>query len=397
MTKMENIVDNLDDKMMLNLNKIRLVGDDFVADPAEVKECVMKPGAMTDLVVCNKKGISSFCSCIVAEDKDSMPFELGNRIKDAICGDVYTGFKLEPVGNSSEQNTYKRGDMVVIKVMSLHKINLMKRKEYCAEDAFREISILQMFEEGKHKNVCEQIECIRDERYIYSIMRHYGEELFNYAGKLSEDNCRNYFRQIINGVESMQKLNICHRDLSLENILVSRDGVCTIIDFGMSLIFPTAKESTLRTVYNKLVNHQGACIEDDVGDEDKVILMPPQGTCGKLNYIAPEILRNDEPFNGAMVDNWSLGVILFMLLTGRPPFHRASMLDKWYRMIQKNKLTDMLSIWKVNGLSDNSIDLLQSLLKGSNHKMRMNTSEILLHPWFKTALTATADKDTLCG
>jgi serine/threonine protein kinase len=389
----DTIVETLDD-MDSNFKNIRLMDDHLVADPIDPRECEIKDGVATDLLICNgEDDVTSCCPCIKANENGSVPFEIGKRFKEAIFGDIYTGFKLELTQNSSQQNIYKRGEMVVIKVISIYKIDQFKRRsKRCVEDPYKEVALLQMFK-GKSKNVSDQIECIRDENYIYSIMKHYGEELFNYAGKLSEVKCQNYFRQIINGVRIMQTMNVCHRDLTLENVLVSPDGVCTIIDFGMSLIYPTAKESFIKAMYNKLTTKtEYACTEeDDVGDEEQIILMPPQGTCGKKNYIAPEILSNDQPFNGAMVDNWSLGVILFMLLTGRPPFHKASMLDKWYRMIQNNKLREMLSVWKVEGISDTSIDLLQILLKGSNHKLRMKADDILLHPWFQSIPSDASD------
>lgn len=361
-----------------SFKNIRLVGQQLVAEPVELKECVIKTGSVKDLYVCHddKDSSSTQRMCIIANEAGSMPYEVDKRIKEAICGDVYTGFQLQAFDN----NKYKRKEMIVIKIISLHKIEQLRQKCKMQEDPIKEISILQKFDSSS-KNVCDQIDCIRDDKFIYSIMRHYGDELFNYAGKLSEEETRDYFRQIINGVITLQKSDVCHRDLSLENILISPDGVCTIIDFGMSLVYPTAKESVVNTLCNKFSNRSVICTKDILNDDKKVILMPPQGTCGKKNYIAPEILANLDPFNGAMVDNWALGVILFMLLTGRPPFHRASMMDKWYRMIQQEKLREMLALWKVEGLSDGAVDLLQKLLKGANPSSRMTTDELLMHPW----------------
>jgi serine/threonine protein kinase len=383
----EQIINN----MTSSLKNVRLVGQDLVVEPVQPKECVMKTGSVMDLFVWDDENATAQCMCIVADAPGSMPYQIDKRIKDAICGDVYTGFQIQ----SADNNTFKRKDMVVIKVISLQKLANLKQHSKLQEDPIKEISILQMIDENSD-NVCDQLDCIRDDKYIYSIMRHYGDELFNYAGKISEDECRDYFRQIVNGVNTLQKLDICHRDLSLENILLSSDGECTIIDFGMSLIYPTAKASTITTIIQNLSNQEASCSSTKaivVSDEKQVILMPPQGTCGKKNYIAPEILTNLEAFNGAMVDNWALGVILFMLLTGRPPFHRASMLDKWYRMIQQERLREMLSLWKVEGLSDVSVDLLQKLLKESNPRARMATDDILQHPWL-LPVPSIADDDS---
>jgi serine/threonine protein kinase len=77
--------------------------------------------------------------------------------------------------------------------------------------------------------------------------------------------------------------------LSLENILLSSDGVCTIIDFGMALLYPTAKPSSFHTIFQSLLSHPEPHFQSYANDEVHVVLLSPQGTCGKKNYIAPEI------------------------------------------------------------------------------------------------------------
>jgi serine/threonine protein kinase len=377
----------MDDDDVLAMKNFRVVGSHLVSEPIAPKECIMKTGRKKDCyIVDNNDGTVAQFKCIQADEDASVPFEIGKRIKDAICGDVYTGFKLQV----SDDSCYKRNEMVVIKVISLQKLDQLKRKGNIQEDPIKEISILQLFNDNSN-HVCSQMDCIRDDKYIYSIMRHYGDELFNYAGKITEEECRTYFRQIIEGVKELQRFNVCHRDLSLENILLSSDGVCTIIDFGMALLYPTAKPSSLHTIFQSLSSHPKPHFQSYANDEEHVVLLSPQGTCGKKNYIAPEILSNLHPFNGAMVDNWSLGVILFMLLTGRPPFQQASSLNKWYRMIQQGKIRDTLNIFKIDHLSDDSVDLLQKLLTGSNCHSRMAASDILLHPWLSLSPTNADD------
>jgi len=380
-----SLTPNLEIKMLSStLKGIRYVGGQLVADPVQVKEPEMKAGGTKDFqITSNDKELNfSRRMCVVADTAGSIPYEIDKKIKDAICGDVYIGFQLELI----ENDKFKRNDLVVIKIINMQKVAQLKRQGKLQEDPMKEIAILQMFQ-ATTNNVCTQVDCIRDDKYIYSIMRHYGEELFNCAGKLSEDECRHYFRQIVHGVEYLQSFNVCHRDLSLENILISTSGECTIIDFGMALIYPTDKASTLHSTLQVLSSNDPSQskVYDENSDENKIVLMTAQGACGKRNYIAPEILANYESFNGAMVDNWALGVILFMLLTGRPPFHKASQLDRWYRMCNQGQLREMLKLWKVENLSESSIDLLQKLLKGHNHVTRQSASDILNDPWLASA------------
>jgi serine/threonine protein kinase len=372
------------------LSNARLIGRQVVMEPIQPKDAVMKKGGVRDLLVHNEeRDMTTRCMCVIAEENEASPYELHKRIKEAICGDVYTGFRLTEMQNNDNDNIkYMREELVVIKVISMKKVQNIKAHGKLQEDPLREIAILQMFEDD-YQNVCCPIDCIRDEKYIYLIMNHHGDEIFNRAGKMSEKECRSCFHQIINGVQTMQRYNVCHRDLSLENILISDDGKCTIIDFGMSLLYPTVRESDYQVTHAKLLSQDSSTSvdggKDDVDDKMRVVLMPPQGTCGKKNYIAPEVLTNLDPFNGAMVDNWALGVILFMLLTGRPPFHKASPLDKWYRMIQQGKLREMLTIWQIDNLSEQAITLLQKLLRGNNHNFRMTTDDILNDSWLCVA------------
>ena len=93
------------------------------------------------------------------------------------------------------------------------------------------------------------------------------------------------------GLEYCHIHNICHRDLKPENILLDKDGTIKISDFGLSNLSWKFKEgpNLLHT------------------------------TCGTINYIAPEVIKN-ESYDGQKADIWSCGVILFYLLTGELPF-----------------------------------------------------------------------------
>lgn len=80
---------------------------------------------------------------------------------------------------------------------------------------------------------------------------------------------------------------LSHRDLSLENLLLLDNGGLGIIDFGMALQVPRDREG-------------------------RPGLLSPQGSCGKANYMSPEILLNERAFDGFKVDIWACGIILFM-------------------------------------------------------------------------------------
>eukprot|EP00639_Heterosigma_akashiwo_P004038 CAMPEP_0194571942 /NCGR_PEP_ID=MMETSP0292-20121207/8723_1 /TAXON_ID=39354 /ORGANISM="Heterosigma akashiwo, Strain CCMP2393" /LENGTH=166 /DNA_ID=CAMNT_0039422827 /DNA_START=573 /DNA_END=1072 /DNA_ORIENTATION=- len=95
--------------------------------------------------------------------------------------------------------------------------------------------------------------------------------------------------------------------MSLENVLVT-ENQCKIIDFGM-------------------------CLRKPQGPNGQSLLMLPAGQCGKRNYMSPEIYANTDPFDGLAVDLWACAVMLFIMLTGVPPFELPSMVDQRFRMV----------------------------------------------------------------
>ncbi|KVI00500.1 Protein kinase, catalytic domain-containing protein [Cynara cardunculus var. scolymus] len=123
-----------------------------------------------------------------------------------------------------------------------------------------------------------------------------GGELFDRictAGRFSEDEARYFFQQLISGVSFCHSMQICHRDLKLENTLLdgSRAPRLKICDFGYS------KSSLLHS--------------------------RPKSTVGTPAYIAPEVLSRRE-YDGKLADVWSCGVTLYVMLVGAYPFEDPS-------------------------------------------------------------------------
>lgn len=120
-----------------------------------------------------------------------------------------------------------------------------------------------------------------------------GPSLFAYIKnknprRLSEDDARNIFINLLNGLNYCHKHAICHRDIKLENILIDRKiKRAKFIDFGFSTNFPI----------------------------DKKVKM----FCGTPSYMAPEIVARTE-YAGGPADIWAMGVLLFAMLTGKFPF-----------------------------------------------------------------------------
>lgn len=132
----------------------------------------------------------------------------------------------------------------------------------------------------------------------------------------------------------------------------------------------------------------GMCLRVPYDDGDTVTdvsagtlrrLIRPLIPCGKPNYISPEILRSEEPFDGFAVDLWATGVILFIMLVGLPPWEFARMEDPRYRMVVRGGLEQMLRSWN-RAISPQAADLLQKMLR-EDPRQRLSLIEIRDHPW----------------
>jgi serine/threonine protein kinase len=267
-------------------------------------------------------------------------------------------------------------------------------------------------------NVMMPLDLLSDEKYLYSIMPfcNGGElfELLNMNDRFTEAEARYWMHQVLNGIESLQHAGICHRDMSLENLLVHNSGAL-IIDMGMCLRIPfqlhnnngsnnnittgttTMNSQNLSSSFNnmRIVNTGGTGTLGLTNDEIMIdphhppdvpsvrnlrrYMMKPQGTCGKWHYMSPEIHNNNAPFDGYTVDMWAAGVILFLMLTGFPPWDRPSLTDERFKYMSAGYLVQMLTEWEI-GLSSDAMDLLQRMMF-LDPKDRLSLDQVRAHPW----------------
>ena len=108
-------------------------------------------------------------------------------------------------------------------------------------------------------------------------------------------------------------------------------------------------------------------------------LIKPQGVCGKHNYMSPEVLANSDPFDGFAIDLWAAGVILYIMLTGFPPYDQANRTDQRFELIVTGRLMEQLKNWDIV-LSDEAGELLQNMLQ-LHPKNRLTLAQVLAHPW----------------
>eukprot|EP00752_Nemacystus_decipiens_P011247 g9995.t2 len=249
------------------------------------------------------------------------------------------------------------------KQMSLERIHGMDARN-SSEDPLKEVAALQFLKaHGPHPNVIDIVEALHDNEYIYVVLPFCTEgELFSVVStnhRLSEDTARPIFRGLLAGMDFLHNLQICHRDMSLENILLADGGVVKIIDFGMALKLqqPPGPRGGGAAAFGG-----GGDVSGGAGRRG-ARSMSPTGPFGKRHYMPPEVAMNEQEYDGFSVDVWACGVIMFITLAGIPPFHIPipTQDDRCQFVAVERRLLELVRGWDLN-LSTEVVSLIQSCL-----------------------------------
>ena len=324
---------------------------------------------------------------VLGPEQDSLErnyYEITRVIRTAIFGSVHHAVRLLPHEDGSFRYELPLREFA-IKVYN--RARLRELQGTTQENPLVEIAAMQaLAAAGQHPNVMALVECSMDRENVFSVMDFCdGGELYEIVdeqdGPMNEATARHYAAQVLRGLQHIHVQGIGHRDLSLENVLVQRaTNVCKIIDFGMCLKmkraddYPLAEDGQQALTFASVFGPPGP----------QFINIPPQGVCGKKNYIAPEVLANDQPFSPIKVDVWALGIILFIMLTGYPPFEFAMEIDQRFRLLKAGQLAALLRSWG-SALTPEAVDLLDRILKVKPEE-RPELETILAHRWFSMAL-----------
>ncbi|KAH8419639.1 hypothetical protein KR222_011625, partial [Zaprionus bogoriensis] len=202
----------------------------------------------------------------------------------------------------------------------------------------------------KHPSVLQLYTFFQDANYVYLVLELADNgELHRYMNQqmkrpFTEEEAASILRQVVAGLLYLHSHNIMHRDISLSNLLLSKDMQVKIADFGLAtqLKRPDERHMTM---------------------------------CGTPNYISPEVVSHMS--HGLPADLWSVGCMLYTLLVGRPPFDTDAVQSTLNKVVQSDYTMP-------THLSYEARDLIDKLLRKNPHE-RISLEQVLRHPFMLKA------------
>jgi len=255
------------------------------------------------------------------------------------------GSKLGTGGFAVVRKCKRRSDGRIFALKVINKKNL-KKDDLCILES--EVNIMRTLSHDNIVSLYDVFDSKSKMCLVIDILE--GGELFDRIierGHFSEKDASVAFVQMVEALEYLHAMGIVHRDLKPENLLfetTAHDSRIKLIDFGLA----------------------GSCKDG-----------PLSTPCGTPNYVAPEILRRTK--YGTQADMWSIGVILYIILCGFPPFYDENDdLGKLYRKIKRAQYTMPSPYW--DDISPAAKELIGKLLQ-PDPKKRLTATQALKHAW----------------
>lgn len=252
------------------------------------------------------------------------------------------------VGNGTFSEVYLAKDIETNRLYAVKHMekSLLLKTLHTLQITYNEIALHSCL---IHKNIIRLYNIYENQTSIYLIMEYASNgSLYTFLkrnGPLTEKEAHKYFFQIAKTVSFLHKNNIIHRDIKPENLLFDDDYNIKLCDFGWACSIDYSKE---RSTF-----------------------------CGTMEYMAPEILNKENYSKG--IDIWALGILLFELVHGHPPFGSEDRHMDYHEMLEEIKINGFVT---KSGVSDNYCDLLNKMLEIDSSK-RITIEDVLQHPFVK--------------
>ncbi|KAI9142762.1 kinase-like domain-containing protein [Paraphysoderma sedebokerense] len=261
-------------------------------------------------------------------------YMLGSTIGAGSMGKVKVAVRMD----TKEKFAVK----IIPRILPPNVPRMTKQEQESAEKRIvREASILFLCD---HPHVVKLHEVIVSPSNYYLFFEYVdGGQMLDYIvtnGRLRERHARRFVRQLVSALEYIHSNSIVHRDLKIENILLTSSSTIKLIDFGLSNTFSPSSHLTT--------------------------------FCGSLYFASPELL-NAKPYIGPEVDIWSLGVITYVLVCGKVPFDDPNM-PNLHLKIKKGEV-------EYPGFLSDELRQFLSRMLTVEPSLRASLSELKSHPW----------------
>ncbi|GJN72936.1 cell cycle serine/threonine-protein kinase cdc5/MSD2 [Purpureocillium lilacinum] len=222
---------------------------------------------------------------------------------------------------------------------------------------------LQIHSKMRHKNVVQFLRAFPFDSCTYLVLELCNNgslmDMVKRRKGLTEPEVRFYSVQIAGAIKYMHGKGVIHRDLKMGNIFLDAQMNAKIGDFGLAALLVTGRD--MQTIRRTTL-------------------------CGTPNYIAPEILEKGKKGHDHMVDIWSLGIIMFAMLTSKPPF-QSSTTDEIYRRARERDYEWPTAESSQKFISQDAKDLVADMLQDAD--MRPDPDVIVQHPFFTSGYMPT--------
>ncbi|XP_060575338.1 serine/threonine-protein kinase LATS2-like isoform X1 [Ruditapes philippinarum] len=307
--------------------------------------------------------------------------------------DMFERITTLGVGAFGEVHLVRKKDVMQLYAMkTLRKMDVYKRNQVAHVKAERDI-----LAEADNEWVVKLYYSFQDRDNLYFVMDYIpGGDLMGLLikfGIFEEPLARFYIAELVLAIESVHKMGFIHRDIKPDNILIDKSGHIKLTDFGLCTGFRWTHNSKYYQkdgVHNRQDSMDVNCSESPMSidcrcQKIKTLERRKQhkkclahSLVGTPNYIAPEVLLRQG--YKSCCDWWSVGVILYEMLVGQPPFYAQTPQETQYKVIHWEQT---LKIPREANLSQSSKDLIIRLCCGPDERLGMNgAEEIKSHPFF---------------
>ena len=258
------------------------------------------------------------------------------------------------------------------------------------EELENEAGILDLLQEGRtDRNIVRLRNRIVNSRgeTVAIVLEHYAQgdvySAIESRGRMEGLEAQHVIYEVVKGLAHCDSRGVSHRDLSLENFFICQDGSIVIGDFGLSIQSRYATDRVGKVCIPTKPNMLVPCFFL------LFLLVITLSLFLSQDFYAPPEVRfasPRNPYDTKAADVWSLGISIFILLTGAPPISMASEDDPRFRIIRKGRagLEHLLRAWQMlQFFSEAALDLLSGLLV-VDPRRRLTLAQVAKHPFLRS-------------